>query len=102
LIARATAPTAAVPATEAARTAFIRFVTDPRLVLRSWSQRLSRFRRSSLRSPIFLARFLLARLLSALVATRAPFFLAAAILVDALGVFDFARCLSRSARRGFL
>jgi hypothetical protein len=45
---------------------------------------------------------LLARVLSALVATRAPFFLAATILVGALGVFDLARRLSCSARRGFL
>jgi hypothetical protein len=42
------------------------------------------------------------RLLPALVATRAPFFLAATILVDALGVFDLARSLPRSARSGFL
>jgi hypothetical protein len=51
---------------------------------------------------MILARFLLARLLPALVAARAPFFLAATILVDALGVFDFARRLSRPARSGFL
>ncbi len=43
-----------------------------------------------------------ARLLPALVTTWAPFFLAATILVDALGVFDLARSLSRSARSGFL
>ena len=46
---------------------------------------------------------LLARLLSALVAARTPFFLAAAASVDhTLRVLDFARSLPRSARRGFL
>jgi hypothetical protein len=43
-----------------------------------------------------------ARLLSALVAAWAPFFLAATIPVDALRVFDLTRRLPRSARRGFL
>ncbi len=48
-------------------------------------------------------RFLLARLLPALVAAWAPFFLAAAASVyHTLRMLHFARSLPRPARRGFL